>query len=88
MDIMTSIESRIKRAKFRANHRGTKEMDFVLGRYADAEAGGMNEARLGVFEELLSSPDPEIDGWIKGTGSPPALIDIISEIRRFHRLES
>jgi antitoxin CptB len=85
---MTSIESRIKRAKFRANHRGMKEMDFVLGRYADAEADGMNEDRLGIFEELLSLPDPEIDGWIKGTGSPPALAKIISDIRRFHRLES
>jgi antitoxin CptB len=84
---MTSIESRIKRAKFRANHRGTREMDFVLGRYADAEADGMNEDRLGIFEELLSLPDPEIDGWIKGIGSPPALVNIISDIRRFHRLE-
>ena len=88
MEIMSSIESRIKRAKFRANHRGTKEMDFVLGRYADAEADGMNEERLGVFEKLLSLPDPEIDGWIKGAGSPPALVKIISDIRRFHRLES
>ena len=88
MDIMSSIESRIKRAKFRANHRGTKEMDFVLGRYADAEADRMTEDRLGVFEELLSLPDPEIDGWIKGNESPPALVNIISDIRRFHRLES
>lgn len=85
---MSSIESRIKRAKFRANHRGTRELDFMLGRYADAKADGMSEDRLGIFEELLSLPDPEIDAWIKGTVTPPALVDIISDIRRFHRLES
>lgn len=85
---MTSIESRIKRAKFRANHRGTKDMDIVLGRYADREADGMSEDRLAALEELLSLPDPEIDAWIKGREAPPALVGLISEIRRFHRLES
>ncbi len=85
---MTSIESRIKRAKFRANHRGTKEMDIVLGRYAEAEAEGMSEDRLAALEELLSQPDPEIDQWIKGREAPPALASLISDLRRFHRLES
>jgi antitoxin CptB len=85
---MTSIESRIKRAKFRANHRGTKEMDIVLGRYAEAEADGMSEDRLAVLEELLALPDPEIDQWVKGREPPPGVAGLISEIRRFHRLES
>lgn len=85
---MTSIESRIKRAKFRASHRGTKEMDIVLGRFAEVEADGMNEDRLAALEELLSLPDPEIDGWIKGREAPSGISDLISDIRRFHRLES
>jgi antitoxin CptB len=85
---MTSIESRIKRAKFRANHRGTKEMDIVLGRYTEAEAEGMSEERLAVLEELLSLPDPEIDKRIKGREAPPGVQSLVSDIRRFHRLES
>lgn len=85
---MTSIETRIKRAKFRANHRGTKEMDIVLGRFAEAEADGMSEEQLAVLEQLLSLPDPQIDQWVKGSEAPPGVRRLISDIRRFHRLES
>lgn len=85
---MTSIDNRIKRAKFRANHRGTKEMDLALGRYAEAEADEMSEEQLAALEELLLLPDPEIEAWIKGGVAPPGLAGLILEIRRFHRLES
>ncbi len=85
---MISIETRLKRVKFRANHRGTKEMDLVLGRFADAEAHSMNEEQLGAFEDLLALPDPDIDRWVKEGGPPPDVASIIAGIRRFHGLES
>lgn len=85
---MSSIESRIKRAKFRANHRGTKEMDIVLGRFAEAKATSMSEEQLGLLEDLLALPDQDIDQWIKGYEPPPGLAVMIADIRRFHRLES
>lgn len=85
---MTAIETRIKRALYRAHHRGTKEMDLVLGRFAEAELGGLGDADLAVFEELLALPDPEIDRWIKGEQAPSGVAPMIGRIRRHHCLES
>ena len=84
---MTASESRIKRAAYRANHRGTKELDFLLGRFADAELLSLSEAELGAFEELLALPDPQIDAWIKDGNAPPALDGLVRRIRRHHGLE-
>lgn len=85
---MTGTDSRIKRALYRAHHRGTKELDIILGRFADAELAGFEAAELLAFEELLALPDPQIDGWIKGAEPPPGVAPMIARIRRHHCLES
>jgi antitoxin CptB len=85
---MTANETRMKRALYRAHHRGTKEMDLVLGGFADACLAPLDEAGLGAFEELLALPEPEIDRLIKGAKARPGLASIIARIRRHHRLES
>ena len=85
---MTAIETRIKRALYRAHHRGTKELDLILGRFAEEELGRLDDAELMAFEQLLALPDPEIDRWIKGEEAPLALSPMIGLIRRYHRLES
>lgn len=84
---MTASEMRIKRAAYRANHRGTKELDILLGRFAEAQLPQMSEAELGAFEELLALPDPQIDAWIKGADAPPAVADLVRSIRRHHGLD-
>jgi antitoxin CptB len=58
------IEIRRRRAAYRAAHRGTKEMDWLLGRYATARLDTMDEDALTVFERVLSLPDPQLQGWI------------------------
>jgi antitoxin CptB len=85
---MTVTDSRIKRALYRAHHRGTKELDLILGRFADAELAGFSAEDLTDFESLLALPDPDIDQWVKGAESPPGVAPLIARIRRFHRLES
>jgi antitoxin CptB len=85
---MTGIESRIKRALYRANHRGTKEMDLILGRFAADALPASDGPTLDAFEELLALPDPEIDRWIKGEEPPRGVASLIARIRRYHRLES
>ncbi len=85
---MTITESRVKRAFYRANHRGTKELDLILGRFAEAELPGMGEIELGAFEELLALPDPQIDRWVKGDEPPPGVAAVVTRIRLYHQLES
>ena len=85
---MADSDSRRKRALYRAHHRGTKEMDLILGGFADAEVFGFSESELSAFEVLLALPDPEIDRLIKGAEPPPDLAPLFARIRRHCRLES
>ena len=57
------MEIRRRRAAYRASHRGTKEMDFILGRYAEAHLPGMTAGELDDFERFLALPDPVLTEW-------------------------
>lgn len=85
------LTERRRRAIYRASHRGTKEMDLVLGRFAAANVEAMDEQELGVFERLLTLPDPDLNQWTM-FGSPNAqeadLSRLFVRIRQFHGLES
>jgi antitoxin CptB len=83
------LERRRRRALYRASHRGTKEMDWVLGRYAESALAGMDEPALRRFEELLAMPDPEINSWVlhPETLSHSQFGDLIAALRLFHRLD-
>lgn len=83
---MTTDDTRRRRALYRAQHRGTKEMDFLLGRYAEARLPDMDAADLTTFEELLALPDPELQGWLMH-GQPfegSSLTALLQDIQTFH----
>ncbi|HZV22105.1 MAG TPA: succinate dehydrogenase assembly factor 2 [Hyphomicrobiales bacterium] len=80
---MKGLEPRRKRALYRANHRGTKELDLMLGRFANACVPTMDEERLTAFERLLVLPDPEIDRWVRKGKAPDGVAAIIGELRAF-----
>ena len=85
----TDLEIRRRRALYRAEHRGTKEMDLVLGPYAKAKLAAMSEAELAAFEGLLLEPDPELQDMVFGARTPEANIaDLIQAIRTFHGLKA
>lgn len=67
-----SIENKRKRLIFRANHRGTKEMDLILGSFANENVPGFSEDELVQFEELLTQNDPDLYNWISGKEQAPA----------------
>lgn len=81
-DPMADDNSRRKRALYRAHHRGTKEMDIVLGGFADAEIALLSDSDMDSFEVLLALPDPDIDRMVKGMEPPPTLADLMTRIRR------
>jgi len=85
----SDLGMRRRRALWRATHRGSKEMDFLLGRFAEAALDGMNAAEIGVFERLIDTPDPDIEMSLFGGKSlgEADLDELIGRLRRFHGLE-
>lgn len=83
------VASRRRRAVFRAGHRGTKEMDWLLGRFADARVAEMPLEMLDLFEQLLLLPDPELHDMIVYPETAPAgqFAELIRRMRTFHGLE-
>lgn len=69
------IETRRKRLRFRSWHRGTKELDLLLGGFADRELGNMDSGALDRFEALLEVPEPVIYAWLTGQSAPPPDFD-------------
>ena len=65
-------ETRLKRLRFRAWHRGTKEADLLIGGFADAHAAGWGEVEIAWFEALLEEDDVDIMAWAIGTQAAPA----------------
>ena len=66
-----SSDIRRKRLSFRSWHRGTRESDLILGRFADAYLPGFDEAQLDRYEALLDCPDADIFDWVTGRAGPP-----------------
>jgi antitoxin CptB len=58
------LDARRRRAAYRATHRGTKEMDALLGRYAIAKLPNLDGEALGQLEQFLAMPDPTLQGCI------------------------
>jgi len=70
-----TIENRRKRLRFRSWHRGTKEMDLLMGSFADAHLSAFGSGDLDLFEALLDVPEPVVYDWILGRSAPPADYD-------------
>lgn len=62
-----------KRLKFRSWHRGTREIDLLLGRFADAHIDGFTAEQVEQYDRFLNNSDPDIYNWITGQEPvPPA----------------
>ena len=88
-EAINDIEIRRRRVLYRAGHRGTKELDILLGRFAESELEKMTEADLAAFEEFLTLPDPDIHHWLMTPGAemPDGLAgDFVGRLKRFHDL--
>ena len=65
------LDPRRKKLLYRAWHRGMKEMDLLLGHYADAKLPSMSEEKLVELEKLIEVPDQHLFCWITGTEDVP-----------------
>lgn len=69
---METSEARLKRMAMRSWRRGTKEMDLVLGPYADTELVAMTLAELDAYDALLAENDQDLMAWMLGQKPAPA----------------
>jgi antitoxin CptB len=65
-------DARLRRLRMRAWRRGTREMDLILGPFAEARLGAFDAAGLDAFEALLDESDPDLALWLLGRVEPPA----------------
>jgi antitoxin CptB len=74
---------RLRRLGLRAWRRGTREMDLILGPYADARLAAMAPAEVDAFEALIAEEDTELLAWVLGQADPPARhAPLIAALRR------
>jgi antitoxin CptB len=78
------LDDRRKRLLFRCWHRGTREMDLILGRFADAEIATLSDGELAQLEHLIEVPDP--DFYAALTGNAPLSSEYASAL--FDRIKS
>jgi antitoxin CptB len=80
------LDARRKRLLFRSWHRGIREMDLVLGGFADAHIADLSDAELDEYEIWLEVPDQQILTWVNGSQVAPAEIDtaLFRRLRDFH----
>ena len=85
--MMTSagLDARRKRLLFRSWHRGIREMDLVLGTFADREISSLEDLELDEYERLLGADDQDLIKWVTGEAPVPAAFDtpLFARIRRY-----
>ena len=81
-----TAEARLKRLKMRSWRRGTKEMDLVLGPFADRHLADLDEADLATYDRLLLENDQDLMAWILGQSTPPDwVVPLLARIADFAR---
>jgi antitoxin CptB len=68
----TKIDIWRKKLRYRSWHRGTREMDLIMGRFADTNLPQFNETQLAEYEQLLTENDPDLYNWITHREPVPA----------------
>ena len=79
------LDPRRKKLLFRSWHRGIREMDLILGGFADAEIATLTDAELDQYERLLELQDADLLSWVTGERPVPAAFDtpLLNKIMAF-----
>jgi antitoxin CptB len=81
------LDLRRRKLLFRSWHRGMREMDLIMGRFADATVQQLTQDELAEFEHLMEVPDRELLAWITGEADVPPDYDtaLFRRLREFNR---
>lgn len=85
-DAPLDLDARRRRIKVRAWRRGMREVDLILGGFADAHLAALTEAEIAEFERLLDASEHDVFAWISGERETPAEIDtpFFRRVKTFH----
>ena len=72
---LETIEIKRKRLLFRSTHRGTREMDILLGGFFKSNMSYLNDDQLNEFEGLIEIPDDDLYNWAMGRMEIPKELD-------------
>src|SRR5437016_1895617 len=80
------LDLRRRKLLFRAWHRGMREMDLIMGRFADSVIDTLNERELEEFKRLIEMPDREVLAWITGECEVPQAMNsvLLRQLLQFH----
>ena len=80
------LDDRRKKLLFRAWRRGVRETDLIVGRFADAYIGALDEPALDDFERLIEVPNADLYSWVSGEADIPATYDttVLRQLKDFH----
>jgi antitoxin CptB len=80
------LDERRRRLLYRSWHRGTREADLIMGRFADVHIGTLSEAELSEYEHLLDALESDLLAWLIGARPVPAEHNtaIFRRVRAFH----
>jgi antitoxin CptB len=64
-----------------------REVDLIMGRFADAAVDELSDDELAEFERLIDVPDHEVLAWVTGEAAVPAAYDtpLFRRLRDFNR---
>ena len=84
------LDERRRRLLYRSWHRGLREADLIMGRFADEFIASLNDGELDQYEKLLEAPSPELVAWVLGEYSPPAEQDtaLLRRLCTFHNTKT
>ena len=80
------LDPRRRKILFRAWHRGLREMDLIMGGFADAHLAALDAQELDVFEALIEQADRDLLHWILVEAEIPIAFDtpLLKAIRDHH----
>ncbi len=67
------LDPRRRKLLFRSWHRGIREMDLILGSFADAEMATLTLDELDQYERLLELQDADLLSWVTGESTVPEI---------------
>lgn len=85
---MSEASAERGRLRYRAERRGLRETELLLGGFFAARGAAMSPKEQEAFAALLASPDPDIWAWVAGGAPAPAEIDmeLLADLRAFRLL--